>query len=255
MRLRQGGPVAAPPARLLAQCRPPCEPPRRPVCPRPRPARANPASASPRPVPLRRARFADRAPPPVCRFLRRFAPDPSKPSAIRGGFESLSAHCAQQPGSLTAGGLFRFVGVERPGCAGPRRLRRRGFLDPGPAARDGEPSPPTVKNRTWLCLLASRGTTTLRLGVTSNRNEAVRADAVGCCDAFCAALGAMCVAFCVALRATRFVSPALRRRQMNREDGALHFRSCCRNEEWTSRHEWLHSRDDSNEDFFLRLPR
>ncbi len=38
-------------------------------------------------------------------------------------------------------------------------------------------------------------------GVTSNRNEAVRADAVGCCDAFCAALGAECVAFCVALGA------------------------------------------------------
>ena len=26
------------------------------------------------------------------------------------------------------------------------------------------PSPPTVKNRTWLCLLATSGTTTLRLG-------------------------------------------------------------------------------------------
>ena len=41
------------------------------------------------------------------------------------------------------------------GCA-VQGLRRRGA--------GVEPSPPTVKNRTWLCLLATSGTTTLRLG-------------------------------------------------------------------------------------------
>jgi hypothetical protein len=72
-----------------------------------------------------------------------------------------------------------------------------------------------VKNRTWLCLLATSGTTTLRLGVTSESSEALRTRAVGCCDAFCAALGGECVALCVALgapqraTATRFRSGAL----------------------------------------------
>ncbi len=84
--------MAAPLARLLAPRRQPPEPPRRPVCPRPRPTRPNPTPASPPPVPPQRARLADRTSPPVCRFLRRFAPDPAKPSAIRRGFESLSAH-------------------------------------------------------------------------------------------------------------------------------------------------------------------
>lgn len=84
--------MAAPPARLLAPRRPPPEPPRCPVCPRPRQARLNPTSAYPRPVAPRRARLADRALLPVCRFLRRFAPDPSKHAANRRGFESLSAH-------------------------------------------------------------------------------------------------------------------------------------------------------------------
>ena len=81
--------MAAPPARLLVLRRQPPEPPRRPVCPQPRPARPNATPGLPAP---RAARLADRASPPVCRFLRRFAPDPSKPSAIRRGFESLSAH-------------------------------------------------------------------------------------------------------------------------------------------------------------------
>jgi hypothetical protein len=51
------------------------------------------------------------------------------------------------------------------------------------------PSPLTVKNRTWLCLLATSGTTTLRLGGYERRNEALRTHTVGCCDAFCVALG------------------------------------------------------------------
>jgi len=84
--------VAAPPARLLAPRRPPPEPPRCPVCPPPRPARPTPFPSFPRPVPPQRARVADRASPRVCRFLRRFAPDPSKPAVNRRGFESLSAH-------------------------------------------------------------------------------------------------------------------------------------------------------------------
>ena len=81
---------------------PPPAPPRRPVCPRPRPARPNPSSASPRPVPPQRARLADRAPPPVCRFLRRIAHDPSKPAAIRRGFESLSAHYIEAAAAAAA---------------------------------------------------------------------------------------------------------------------------------------------------------
>jgi hypothetical protein len=92
MCLRQGGPVAARPARLLAPRRLPTEPPRCPVCPRPRPARPEARPVLPAPRAAQRARFANRASPPVCRFLRRFASDPSKPSAIRRGFESLSAH-------------------------------------------------------------------------------------------------------------------------------------------------------------------
>ncbi len=50
----------------------------------------------PPPEPPRGARLADRTSPPVCRFLRRFAPDPSKPSAIRKVFESLSAPWAER---------------------------------------------------------------------------------------------------------------------------------------------------------------
>jgi hypothetical protein len=112
---------------------PPPEPQRRPVCPRPRSARPNPATsaatlprvpsvrpsppenatpASPRPVAPRRARLADRASP------------------------SCAAFCAASPQT-------------------PRNPRQ--------SAGGSNPSPPTVKNRTWLCLLATSGTTTLRL--------------------------------------------------------------------------------------------
>jgi hypothetical protein len=113
MRLRQGGPVAAPPARLLAPRRPLREPPRRPVCPRPRPARPNP----------------NRPPRAPC---RRSAP--ASPIAPR---HPCAAFCAASP--LT-----------------PRNPRQ--------SAGDSNPSPPTLKNRTWLCLLATSGATTLRLG-------------------------------------------------------------------------------------------
>jgi hypothetical protein len=80
------------------------------------------------------------------------------------------------------GALSRFVGVEPPRlhrtarvCAA-QGLRRRGA--------GVDPTPPTVKNRTWLCLLAARGTNTLRFGVTTTSSEALRTGAVGCSAAF-----------------------------------------------------------------------
>jgi hypothetical protein len=77
---------------------------------------------------------------PKCRRICcRLGAHPRDSPGIRLGFESLSAHCAQQPGSLTAGGLFRFVGVVRAGWAGPRRLRRQGFL--GSPSATANPAP------------------------------------------------------------------------------------------------------------------
>jgi hypothetical protein len=129
---RPGRPPAgpAPPARKAPTL------PRVPLAaPSPPDARTTaPTPRGPRASPPRRPRLPPRVP-----LSAPLSPFASKPSGNRGGFESLSAHCAQQPGSLTAGGLFRFVGVVRAGSAGPRRLRRQGFL--GSPSATANPSP------------------------------------------------------------------------------------------------------------------
>ena len=53
-------------------------------------------------------------------------------------------------------------------------------------------------------------------GVTRGSNEAVRTGAVGCCDAFCAALGAKCVAFCVASGGPNRALPSVRSSDVHR---------------------------------------
>jgi hypothetical protein len=154
--------VAAPTARLLAPRLPLPEPPRRPVCPPPHQARPTPRPASPRPVPPQRARLADCASPPVCRFLRCFTPDPSKPAVNRRGFESLSAHSSTTRGRLRRARVVAEWAECVPASPVRARLRRAGLA--APAGRASNSSAPTVKNGAWLCLLATSGTTTLRLG-------------------------------------------------------------------------------------------
>lgn len=131
MRSRQGGPVAAQDAHLLAPPHPPGKPPRRPECPRPRPARPTRLSRHPR-APWPRARPPRRPHlPPVCRFLRRFRLRPRNPREIAGGRFSRSTQRRSAPlGARKADEWNRIGSVDsllRRGrsCGGGGRRARR----------------------------------------------------------------------------------------------------------------------------------
>ncbi len=77
--------MAARPARLLAPRRPPHEPPRCPVCPRPRPARPKPGPSSPRPVPPSAPASPTAPLHPCAAFCAASLPTPRNPRQSSGG--------------------------------------------------------------------------------------------------------------------------------------------------------------------------